>query len=76
VAATTLTTGIARYHDTLAEHVTLYDPATWAWLATATTAMPARGSDLFTATQRAVALLDTEVTGKPPGCPTTTCSRC
>ena len=62
VAATTLTTGIARYHDSLAEHVTMYDPTTRQWLATATAALRAAGSDAYTASRRALDLLNGDVT--------------
>ncbi|PYO41092.1 MAG: MFS transporter [Gemmatimonadetes bacterium] len=62
VAATTLTTGIARYHDALAEHVTMYDPVTRQWLGAVTAALRAAGSDAFTAARRALDLLNIDVT--------------
>ena len=62
VAATTLTTGIARYHDVLAVHTTAYDPVTREWLRTATAALHAAGADAFTATRRALEVLNIEVT--------------
>jgi len=62
VAATTLTTGIARYHDSLAEHVTMYDPTTRQWLAVATAALRAAGSDAYTASRRALDLPNCDVT--------------
>jgi DHA2 family multidrug resistance protein len=62
VAATTLTTGVARYHDILAEHVTPYNGPTWQWLNGAAAAMRGAGTDAYTATRRALALLDGEVT--------------
>ena len=62
MAATTLTTGIARYHDVLAERVTVYDPATREWLGAATAALRAAGSDAFTASRQALGVLNGEVT--------------
>lgn len=62
VSATTLTSGIIRYHDQLAAHVTIYDPATRAWLRSVTGAMRAAGADAYTATRRALGLLDGRVT--------------
>jgi DHA2 family multidrug resistance protein len=62
VAATTLTTGIARYHDSLAEHVTMYDPVTREWLRAVTAGLRAAGSDAYTAARRALDLLNAEVT--------------
>lgn len=62
MAATTLTGGIARYHDVLAMHVTMYDSGTRAWLATVAAAVRSAGTDAYTATRRALALLDAEVT--------------
>jgi DHA2 family multidrug resistance protein len=62
VAATTLTSGVARYHDVLAEHVTMYDPATRDRLGALTAGLRAAGSDAFTAARRALQVLDVEVT--------------
>jgi DHA2 family multidrug resistance protein len=57
-----LTTGIARYHDSLAEPVTMYDPATREWLRAVTAGLRAAGSDAYTAARRALDLLNAEVT--------------
>jgi len=62
VAATTLTTGIARYHDVLAEHITMYDPATRERLGALTAALRTAGSDAYTAAREALDLLNAEVT--------------
>jgi DHA2 family multidrug resistance protein len=62
VAATELTRGVARYHDLLAAHVTLYDPTTQRWLLAATAALRRAGSDPTTAGQRALDLLNLDVT--------------
>src|SRR5437764_14246894 len=67
VAATTLTTGIARYHDSLAQHATMHDPTTRQWLATATAALRAGGSDAYTASRRALDLLHPDVTRQADG---------
>src|SRR5438876_8367786 len=62
VAATTLTTGIARYHDVLAGHITMYDPATQERLGALTAALRTAGSDAYTAAREALDLLNAEVT--------------
>ena len=62
VAATQLSYGTARYHDRLAEHVTLYGEGTRLFLQRVTAAMLAAGSDPVTAGKRAVAILDGLVT--------------
>jgi len=62
VAATQLSYGTSRYHDALAEHVTMYGEGTRLFLQRATAAMRASGSDPVTAAKRAVAILDLRVT--------------
>jgi DHA2 family multidrug resistance protein len=62
VAATALTTGIARYHDVLAEHVTMYDPTTRERLGALSATLRTAGSDAYTAARGALAVLDAEVT--------------
>ncbi len=62
LAATELTRGQARYHDALAEHVTQYSLATQQWLQSVTAGMMQAGASAVTATKRALALLDGEVT--------------
>ncbi|AHG88737.1 drug resistance transporter, EmrB/QacA subfamily [Gemmatirosa kalamazoonensis] len=54
----------AQNRATLAEHVSLYDPATAARVEMLTRGMMARGADLWTAQKRALALLDRQVTGQ------------
>jgi DHA2 family multidrug resistance protein len=61
VAATQLTYGTARYHDLLAEHVTVYGEGTRMLLRQLTTAMLRAGADPVTAAQRALSLLDLRV---------------
>ena len=61
-AATELVRSQARYHDALAAHVTAYDPATQSWLHAVTAGMMRAGADAITATQRALAILNGEVT--------------
>ena len=62
VAATQLSYGTHRYHDVIAEHVTLYGEGTRLFLQRATAAMRAAGADPVTAAKRAVAILDGQVT--------------
>ena len=62
VAATELVRSQARYHDALAEHVTIYSVATQEWLKAVTAGMMRAGSDAYTASQRALSLLDFDVT--------------
>ena len=62
VAATQLSYRTSRYHDLLAEHVTLYGEGTRLFLQRATAAMRAAGADPVTAAKRAVAILDGQVT--------------
>jgi DHA2 family multidrug resistance protein len=61
VAATQLTYGTARYHDLLAEHVTMYAEGTRLLLRQLTTAMLRAGADPVTAAQRALSILDLRV---------------
>jgi len=61
VAATELVRSQARYHDVLAEHVTPYGAATQDWLHSATAGMMSTGTDVVTATGRAIKLLDLRV---------------
>ncbi|HKP30410.1 MAG TPA: hypothetical protein VJU15_13445, partial [Gemmatimonadales bacterium] len=61
VAATQLTVGVHRYHSILAERVSVYDPATRSMLGAAAAAMRRSGVDGFTATMRALKLLDLRV---------------
>ncbi len=62
LAANELGRGVSRYHDALAEHVTMYSPATQQWLNAVTAGMMRAGADAYTATQRALRLLDFDVT--------------
>jgi DHA2 family multidrug resistance protein len=62
LAASQLARGVSRYHDALAEHVTMYSLATQQWLKAVTAGMMQAGSDAYTATQRALRLLDFDVT--------------
>ena len=62
LSATELTRGAAIYHDRLAEHVTIYGPATQAWLRALTAGMMRRGSDAVTAGREALRILDLDVT--------------
>ena len=62
LSATELTRGAAVYHDRLAEHVTIYGPATQAWLRSLTSGMMRRGSDAVTAGREALRILDLDVT--------------
>jgi len=61
-AATMVSRGTVRYRSVLAEHVTLGDVRTQAWLHAATSAMVRAGADSSTAAQRAFKLLDVYVT--------------
>ena len=61
VAANQLTIGVHRYHSILAERVSVYDPATRSMLAAAAAAMRRSGVDAFTATMRALKILDLRV---------------
>jgi DHA2 family multidrug resistance protein len=61
-AATELVRSQARYHDVLATHVTPYDPATQSWLQAVTAGMIHAGVDAYTAMQRALHILNLEVT--------------
>ena len=61
-AATILTTSASRYHDVLATHVTMYDATARRWLAGATAAMRQQGASGYTAHQRALDLLNVDVT--------------
>ncbi len=58
LSATQLTSGIARYHDIISWHVGATDVATWRWLQMVQGGMRAAGADAYTATQRALTLLD------------------
>jgi DHA2 family multidrug resistance protein len=62
IAATQLVRSQSRYHDAIAEHVTMYSAATQQWLKAVTAGMIRAGADAYTATQRALQLLDLEVT--------------
>jgi len=61
-AATELVRSQSRYHDVLATHVTPYDPATQSWLHAVTAGMIHAGVDAYTAMQRALHILNLEVT--------------
>ncbi len=61
LAATELTRGQAVYHDRLAEHLTIYSPETQSWLHAITAGMMRAGADAYTATQRALRILDLDV---------------
>jgi DHA2 family multidrug resistance protein len=58
LSAAELARGTGRYKAILSEHVTVFDPATRSWMAGATASMQAAGADAFTASQRALALLN------------------
>ncbi|MGH7668063.1 MAG: DHA2 family efflux MFS transporter permease subunit [Gemmatimonadaceae bacterium] len=58
LSATQLTSGITRYHAMLGQKLTANAPITLTWLQMVTGGMRAAGSDAFTATKRALALLD------------------
>lgn len=62
VAATQLTASATRYRSVLVEEAGGSNPLTTEWLARAAAAMRAAGADAFTARQRALALLDLDVT--------------
>jgi DHA2 family multidrug resistance protein len=63
VSATQLTSGIARYHQILAEHAGTANATAVSWLSSATAAMMARtGADFQTARVQALKLLDVMVT--------------
>jgi DHA2 family multidrug resistance protein len=62
VAATQITSGTHRYHDRLAEHVTMYAEATRLGLQRITAGMVQAGADSYTAAQRALAILNLRVT--------------
>jgi DHA2 family multidrug resistance protein len=63
VSATQLTSGIARYHQILAEHAGTANATAVSWLSSATAAMMARtGADIQTARVQALKLLDVMVT--------------
>jgi DHA2 family multidrug resistance protein len=61
LAATELTRSSVRYHDLLAEHVTVFDAATTAFLARVQAGMVSAGADVGTAAQRALAVLNLQV---------------
>ncbi len=61
VAANQLTVGVSRYHQILGERISLYDPATRAAIAGTVGGMQRFGADAFTATMRAIRLLDLRV---------------
>jgi len=58
LAATQLTAGTTRYHDTLVQKLTVTNPVTQSWLHMVIGGMRAKGADAFTATKQALALLD------------------
>ncbi|MHB1863163.1 MAG: DHA2 family efflux MFS transporter permease subunit [Gemmatimonadaceae bacterium] len=58
LAATQLTSGTSRYHDILVQKLTVTNPVTQSWLQMVIGGMRAKGSDAFTATRQALALLD------------------
>lgn len=62
IAATELTSSTSRYHDVLSWEAGVANPRTAQFLQGATAAMRAAGADAFTARQRALALLDADVT--------------
>jgi DHA2 family multidrug resistance protein len=62
VAATQVTYGTQRYHDVLAEHVTIYAEGTRQMLQRLTAAMLQAGADPYTAARRALEILDLRVT--------------
>lgn len=62
IAATQLTSSTSRYHDVLAESAGTGNPATMQFLHGATSAMLRAGVDSATAWQRAIGLLDGNVT--------------
>jgi DHA2 family multidrug resistance protein len=62
VAATQMTYGTHRYHDLLAEHVTVYAEGTRVTLQRLTAAMVQAGADPVMAGQRALAVLNLRVT--------------
>jgi DHA2 family multidrug resistance protein len=62
VAATQMTSGTHRYHDLLAEHVTIYAEGTRLMLQRLTASMVQAGMDQVTAAQRALAVLNLRVT--------------
>jgi len=61
-AATELVRSQTRYHDALATNVTIYDPATQSWLHAVTAGMVRAGADAYTALQRALNILNLNVT--------------
>jgi len=62
VAATQMTSGTHRYHDLLAEHLTVYAEGTRQTLQRLTAAMVQAGADPLTAGQRALGILNLRVT--------------
>jgi MFS transporter, DHA2 family, multidrug resistance protein len=62
VAATQVDVNTHRYHDLLAEHVTMYSEGTRLALQRLTAAMVQAGADVTTATHRALAILNGQVT--------------
>jgi MFS transporter, DHA2 family, multidrug resistance protein len=60
-SATELTRGTFQNHDLLIQHVTAGSPVTRAWLALVTGGMRAAGSNAFTASRRALALLNATI---------------
>lgn len=62
IAATQIDVGTHRYHDLLAEHVTIYSEGSRLMLQRLTAAMVHAGSDSVTAAQRSLAILDHRVT--------------
>jgi DHA2 family multidrug resistance protein len=62
VAATQVTAGTHRYHDILAEHVTMYTEATRLMVQRLTAGMVQAGADSYTAAQRALAIVNLRVT--------------
>ncbi|HEX7051631.1 MAG TPA: DHA2 family efflux MFS transporter permease subunit [Longimicrobiales bacterium] len=61
LAATELTRGQARFHAILAAHVTPFDATSQHWMAMVTAGMRAAGVDGWTASRRALRLLDLEI---------------
>ncbi|HKI94576.1 MAG TPA: DHA2 family efflux MFS transporter permease subunit [Gemmatimonadales bacterium] len=60
-AATELTTGTSRYHDVLAQNITIFDFHTREFLRRAGAAMARSGSDAITSAKQALALLNAKV---------------
>ncbi len=61
LAAAQLARGTATNRAILSEHVSMYDPATRAWVDRVAGAMQATGADAAAALQRALALLDIQI---------------